>query len=661
MELSDIKGVGPKRIELLKQLHIRTPNDLLRFYPKEYLDYTTTTTIRDAEENRCVTLCVTVLSDPTLFYHKGRYIVSARVSDVSGKATLRWMNQPYRMQQIHAGETLFVNGKANRKRGVVFYNPQINRNNPGIVPVYSAIKGLTQKLIRDMIEVALNETDMPDILPQEWLDRYGFPCVRDALNEIHRPHSLTKLSEAKNRFSFEEALLYFVNVASAKDAHKRQNGYAFQTDLIKESFLAALPFRPTDAQLRVMDEIEHDMRSASPMNRLIQGDVGSGKTLVAQFALEIAVRNGRQCVMLAPTSILAEQHYENLKKAFPNACLYTGNQPKSEKDRVLSLIRDGTSDLIVGTHALFSGSVKFHNLGLVVTDEQHRFGVVQRAKMEAKGVRPDVLVMSATPIPRTLALLLYADLDLSLIDMLPHGRKPIRTYFVPQVRRTDMYRHFAKTTDNGERVYVVCPLIEETEGYEGLSLDEIFAELNELLPHVRIGMLHGQMRDEEKLSVMHAFRSGEISILVSTTVVEVGLDVPEATAIVIEGADHYGLATLHQLRGRVGRSERQSECYLLCANPSASAKERIETMIRTNDGFEVAQKDLEMRGMGDLFGVRQSGIGDTMSVLSGCSPKILELASAAANEVMTLPTVVYNSLIQEAESRYRTTDLIAHN
>lgn len=661
MDLSDIKGVGPKRIELFRQLHIQTLNDLLRFYPKEYLDYTTVTRICDASESTRVTIRVSVLSDPTIFYHKGKYIVSVRVCDDSGKATLRWMNQPYRLNQLRAGETIYANGKANRTRGIVFYNPQISKSDPEIIPVYPCMKGLSQKLIRDTVQMAITQIDIPENLPANWLDRYNLPNIHDAISEIHQPHSIDRLIRAKKRFSFEEALLYFINVASVKDSHKLQNGFSFKTEGIREDFFRQIPFRPTDAQLHVMEEIEHDMQSPSPMNRLVQGDVGSGKTLVAQFALSIAVRNQRQCVLLAPTSILAEQHYKNLSPYFPNACLYTGNQTKAEKEASSVRIANGSADLIIGTHALFSDSVKFFDLGLVVTDEQHRFGVTQRAKMEAKGIRPDVLVMSATPIPRTLALLLYADLDLSVIDTLPNGRKPIRTYYVPNNRRADLYLHLSERAKDGDRAYVVCPLIEETEGYEGLSLNELNKELHEMLPDVKIAVVHGQMHDDEKLQAMHAFRTGDVSILISTTVIEVGVDVPEATAIVIEGADHFGLATLHQLRGRVGRGEKQSDCYLLCTNPSASAKKRIETMLLSNDGFEIAQKDLEMRGMGDLFGVKQSGNGDTLNALSGCSVEILELASSAANEVMSIPSVVHNNLIREANERCRTTELIARN
>ena len=333
----------------------------------------------------------------------------------------------------------------------------------------------------------------------------------------------------------------------------------------------------------------------------------------------------------------------------------------ADRAKALRSIASGEADLVIGTHALFSDTVRFKDLGLVVTDEQHRFGVMQRAKIESKGIRPDVLVMSATPIPRTLALLIYADLDLSVIDEFPKGRKPVQTHFVPHTRRDDLYRHLFENTKNGERAYVVCPLIEPTEGFEGLSLTELEQELKQKIPDCPIGILHGQMKEDEKRRTMDAFRDGSISILLSTTVVEVGVDVPQATSMVIEGADHFGLATLHQLRGRVGRGTLASHCYLLCEKASDAAKQRILAMLESNDGFSIAQKDLEMRGMGDLFGIRQSGSGELYDILSGCTVEILELASEAAREVKSMPDVVHNALLEEAERRYRLFDQIAHN
>lgn len=661
MELSDISGIGPKRLKLFSELHIYTPEDLLRFYPREYLDYTKQSEIRSLSDGERASLKVTVQAEPTMFYLKGKYIVSLRVADASGKATLRWMNQPYRMNQFHTGEILYVNGTVSKKRGTVLYNPQINRTNGGIAPIYASVKGLTQTVIRDAVSAILNECELSDPLPKEWLDRYRLIGLKESLTEVHQPSSMDLLEQAKRRLSFEETFLYFVAIRAMKADRARKNGFCFRTEGALDRFLNSIPFSPTDAQMRVMSEVEADMRSGSPMNRLIQGDVGSGKTLIAEYALLIAETNGKQGVLLAPTELLAEQHYRTLQKRFPNACLYVGSMKKKEKNEALARIADGSAPIVIGTHALLSESVRFHDLGLVITDEQHRFGVMQRAKIEAKGIRPDVLVMSATPIPRTLALLIYADLDLSVIDRLPPGRKPIKTHFVPQARRTDLYRHLADCAGNGERAYVVCPLIEPTEGYEGLSLEELHRELNTILPDTPIGVLHGQMPEQDKREAMEAFRTGEAPILLSTTVVEVGVDVPEATAMVVEGADHFGLATLHQLRGRVGRGEKQSHCYLLCKKMSDNAKQRIEALLESCDGFRIAQTDFEIRGSGDLFGVRQSGEGELNGILSGSTVETIEMASKAADEVFTLPTVRYNLLLEEAYRRYRSFENISHN
>jgi len=661
MELTDIRGIGPKRLKLFSELHIHTPEDLLRFSPQEYLDFSRTTAIRDLQEGERATVRVSVLNDPTVFYYKGKYIVSVRVADETGKATLRWMNQPYRQNQFHAGETFYVNGVASKKKGTAFYNPQINRENGGIIPIYSSVKGLTQTVIREAVETALIQCEPTDILPAEWLKRYDLIGIREALECVHFPKTTEMLNRAKERISFEEAFLYFTAIRSVKDDRNRRNGFTFRTDGVMQTFLSSVPFRPTDAQLRAMRDIETDMHSDRSMNRLIQGDVGSGKTLVAEYAISIAVQNNRQSVFLVPTELLADQHYRTLKNRFPNACLLIGSMTSTEKNKALDAIASGHADVVIGTHALLSENVRFSDPGLVITDEQHRFGVMQRAKIEGKGIRPDVLVMSATPIPRTLSLLIYADLDISIIDMLPPGRKPIRTHYVPNAKRKELYRYLTDRAAAGERAYVVCPLIEPTEGYEGLSLTELYNEIREMIPDASIGELHGQMRDREKTAVMDAFRRGDVTILVSTTVVEVGVDVPEATSMVIEGADHFGLVTLHQLRGRVGRGSLQSHCYLLSAKPSVRARERIEVMLQSGDGFVIAQKDLEMRGSGDLFGVRQSGEGELNGFLSGCTVETMERASEAADEVYTLPTVRYNLLIDEAKKRYGHLETIAHN
>ena len=653
MKLSELKGFGPKRLALLEQMGIDSCESLVRFFPQEYLNYDQIDSIAEAQEGDTVTLQVRILSDPTLAYVKGRSIVSVRAADVGGKLTLRWMNQPYRRTQIAVGETYVIHGRVSKKHGTVVYNPQMNKEASGIVPIYHLPKGLTQTVFRAAVAEALTAVFPEDRLPNECRERFGLIPIFDALRTIHFPKDMQSLQRAKYRLQFESTLFYFLAVYAFRERALLQNGYAFKTEGLLERYVQKLPFALTDAQLRVMREVEVDLASHTAMNRLIQGDVGSGKTVIAEYALAVAAANGKQGALLAPTEILALQHFRTLQKLFGSTVvLYTGSLSPKERREALARIENGEALVAVGTHALLSDNVRFNDLGVVVTDEQHRFGVGQRAKMEAKGIRPDVLVMSATPIPRTLALMLYADLSLSIVDEMPKGRKPVKTMFVPKTKREAMYRYISDQITANQRAYVVCPLIDKTEGYEGLSANELHDELQKLLPNCRIGLLHGRMKDAEKTAVMESFRTGELSILVSTTVIEVGVDVKEATFMVIEGADHFGLATLHQLRGRVGRNDLQSYCYLLCDKPTQNARDRIQAMVSSNDGFYLAQQDMEMRGYGDLFGVRQSGDGEIGGLLRSCSTDMLEKASEAAKEIMQTPSLENNELLETAVRQY---------
>lgn len=653
MQLSEFKGIGPKRLKLLAELHIQTTEDLLRFYPRSYLDCTQLTPLCDLQDGTEATVSVTLSANPTIFYSKGRHIVSVRAEDETGKVILRWMNQPYRMQQMQQGQSCILHGRVSKKRGTVLYNPQIVQNHDEIRPIYALPKGLTQACIRDAVSQCLKTAVFADIPMDALRDRYGYIPFMEAISEVHRPSDTEKLLLAKQSLAFEDAVLYFLAVSALKERHQAARGYPFSVEGLKEAFLEQTPFQPTEAQLRVMDELNADLQAPHPMNRLLQGDVGSGKTLLAEYALFVALHNGRQSAMLAPTEILALQHFETLCRRFSDrVVLLIGSQTASEKREALERIRSEHELIVVGTHAVLSEGVHFADLGLVVTDEQHRFGVAQRAKMEQKGIRPDVLVMSATPIPRTLALLLYADLSLSVLDELPKGRQKIRTGFVPPSKRMAMYRYLAEAAQKDERTYVVCPLIDAAEGFEGLSVEEISTELRAQFPTVGIGVLHGRMKDEEKRSEMERFRRGETSILVSTTVIEVGVDVKDATAIVIEGADRFGLATLHQLRGRVGRGSKPSSCYLLSAQPSQTAKERLQTILSTTDGFVIAERDMEIRGHGDLFGVRQSGESGLHSLHRDCDYTTLRRAAEAAEEVFSGSTLMQNAILEEAVRRY---------
>lgn len=662
MILSELKGFGPKRLELLHELQIYSCEDLIRFYPHEYLNYNDISLISDVEDGQSVTIHAIIRSDPSIFYSKGKSIVSVNASDESGKITLRWFNQPYRINLLSKGQEYYITGKVSEKKGKVIYNPQLATQALGILPVYALKKGLTQSSFRLAVKEAIDQTNILDPLSEEIIDQYNLVSLKDALYHIHFPSSESDLRKSLYRLRFEDAFFYFLAVYSIKEQTKLLNGIAFDTEGILDRFLSKLPFTPTKAQLKVLKEVEKDMHSREPMNRLIQGDVGSGKTVIAEYALAVAAACNKQGVLLVPTEILAKQHFNNLKKMFGSAItFYSGGLTAKEKACALERIENGETPIVVGTHALLSDKVRFYDLGLVVTDEQHRFGVEQRAKIENKGIRPDVLVMSATPIPRTLALILYADLSLSVIDELPQGRKTVITKFVPDAKRKRMYEYISSAIKQNERAFVVCPLIEETEGFEGLSVEEIYDELRILLPDVSIGVLHGRMKDQEKESIMDDFKSGIIQILISTTVVEVGVDISEATYMVIEGADHFGLATLHQLRGRVGRCEKQAYCYMLSKTPSKTAVQRLNTMIESNDGFYLAQKDMELRGYGDLFGLKQSGEDEMSSFMQSCDLELIQSASTAAGEIMKTPSLKNNELIELARSRYLKNDLIARN
>ena len=653
MRLTDIKGLGPKRIELLKQIHIENAEDLLRYYPREYLNYSELDRICDLADGDFATLKVHIVSDASFYYLKGRTIVTVRAKDETGQVLLRWINQPYRASQMPCGTECLVHGRVSKKKGTVIYNPTVERTGKGIVPVYSLPKGISQTLFRRAVADAMEKTALEERLPEALRDHYGLVPIGTSVRNLHFPESMKDLEQAKRRISLEQAFFYFLAIRSLREETSSSHGYMFDTSGLLERFLAKIPFQPTDAQLRVMREVEQDMSSPNCMNRLIQGDVGCGKTLIAEYALSVAAACGKQGVFLAPTEILAEQHFRTLRKRFSDlAVLYTGSFSAKEKNEIRKRIENGEALITVGTHAVLSDNVRFSDLGLIVTDEQHRFGVSQRAKIESKAVRPDVLVMSATPIPRTMALLLYSDLQLSVVDEMPSGRKNVRTLFVPKERRRAMYEYIAERVKADERAFVVCPVIEETEGFEGIAAEEVCRELKEMLPYTSIGLIHGQMKDEDKRSVMQDFRDGIYRFLVSTTVVEVGVDIPQATYMVIEGAEHFGLATLHQLRGRIGRNNLESSWYLLCDRLNPRAKERIQTMIQSNDGFLLAQKDMEQRGYGDLFGVRQSGEGEMAGVLNSCTPEILEAALNAAENVMNSPTLANNELISIARDRY---------
>lgn len=649
--VDSLKGIGAVRAEQLARLGIRTVEDLLLCLPRSYLPYDRAEPVAELRHGQTCAVRVQIVLPPSAAYFHGMSIVSAAAADGSGQLRLKWYNQPYRRTQIHAGDTVIACGRIDARKGLAMLNPSVSDELPGLLPVYPLTKGLTQRLMRDAAARALPaRMELIDPIPADMRERFALMPLQEALLEAHRPQEQSALDRARRRLTFEGYLYYMLSVELQKQERRRHVGIPFDTAGVLERYLAKLPFPPTAAQRRVMAEIAADMAAPSPMNRLLQGDVGSGKTAVALYAICIACANGYQSALMAPTEILAEQHYESLRSVFGEAvCLVHGGMQKAPRRAVLERIAAGSALAVVGTHALLQEDVRFARLGLVVTDEQHRFGVAQRALIAQKGVRPDVLVMSATPIPRTLALLLYGDLDVSVIDELPPGRKPVKTSVIPTHRREAMYAYLARRAAEGAQSYVVCPLIEETEGQEdSVSAEGLFRELTEKLKGTRIALLHGRMSGKQKQQIIESFRAGMIDVLVSTTVIEVGVHVPNASIMVIEGADRFGLAQLHQLRGRVGRSSEQAYCFLLSEKGGEASAARLSVMTETNDGFLIAEQDLAQRGPGDLYGTRQHGMVEDVP---GGDLVTLELAAQAAREVIACPSVGNNELLEYALAR----------
>ncbi len=655
LPLAGVKGIGPKRAELFSQLDVRFVRDLLFRLPRDYLDYTKATPVSQLFDGQNAAVQVRLCGATRYYRVKGMTILSAPAQDETGKLTLKWFNQPYRGSQLKIGEVIFACGRVTRKNGITLINPSVSQALPGIVPVYTTIKGVNQRAWRDSMNAALEHVwdRIPETLPKTLLERYSLVPLALALRHAHFPFSREALELARKRLDFENTLLYFIILELQKSERLRQNGFAFDTSGVFEKYAAKLSFHMTNAQERVIGEIEADMRRPSPMNRLLQGDVGSGKTAVAIYALCVAAANGKQGALLAPTEILAEQHYASLREIFGDSvALLKGSMKKQQRDEALCRIENGTAPFVVGTHALLSEGVRFYDLGCIVTDEQHRFGVRQRAAMLEKGVRPDMLVMSATPIPRTLALIIYGDLDISVIDELPPGRIPVKTSIIPENKREDMYRYIAKQAKEGVQSFIVCPTIEESESIDCPSVDALYEELRRLLPETRLAKLHGRMKEAQKDEIMRAFRAGELDALVTTTVIEVGVHVPNVCIMAIEGAERFGLSQLHQLRGRVGRSAKQAYCFLLYGTKTELDNERLQTMTMTGDGFEIAQKDLLLRGPGDFIGTRQHGDDGAGLFMGALDSKLLEQASRAAREILDDSGEESARLIELAGERY---------
>ena len=615
-----VKGIGPKKAKLFAKLHIRTLRDALETYPRDYEDRTVLTRIADIGAEDKYAIRAVVGTEPRVSrIRKGLTLVKCTIFDESGSLNVTWFNNPYAASLLRVGQEYVFYGRVQGfGRGRSLISPQAEKiapdaDHPGrIVPVYPLSAGLTQRDLERVTDAALAAVpgDWPDPLPELLRAKYRLPDAADALAAIHRPQSAQDVATARRRMVFEELFLLCCGLQQLKERRKADAGIVFSAGGLA-AYLDALPFAPTGAQRRAIEEIAADCVSGRPMNRLVQGDVGSGKTVVAAALCALAAQNGWQAAFMAPTEILAAQHAETLspllEKLGISCTLLTGSMTAAQKRAALAAIETGAAQVVIGTHALIQQGVTFHRLGAVVADEQHRFGVAQRAALSAKGETPHVLVMSATPIPRTLALILYGDLDVSVLDELPPGRQPVETYAVGQNMRRRITAFIDKQVEAGGQVYVVCPLVEEGE-LELKSAEQHAKDLQLALPHRRVAVLHGRMKNADKEQVMRAFAAREYDILVATTVIEVGVDVPNANLMVVEDADRFGLSQLHQLRGRVGRGARQSYCIFFGADKGEAARERLKILCRTNDGFEVARADLAQRGPGDFFGRRQHGL-----------------------------------------------------
>ena len=617
-----VKGVGPNRVTLLNGLGIFTLEDLISHYPRDYEDRSKPKKIAELIDGEEVLIEVFPVSRMTEIRAGKMKIYKLVVRDDTGTMIITWFNQSYLKNRFKMGEKYKFFGKVNMKYGKmemnspVYDSEETNKNTGKIIPIYPSTYGLSQNTIRTIIENGLNSLDgtLEETLPDYLLSEYNLESLETAIHQIHFPNDFKEFERARKRLVFEELLTVQIGLLHLKNKYsKNQIGINFNKNVKMSDVINDLPFKLTKAQLKVLEEIDADMEDVKPMNRLLQGDVGSGKTIVSIIAAYKAVKCGYQVAIMAPTAILASQHLESfestLSKYGIKCDLLIGSVTKKQKELKLEKLKNGEIDILIGTHALLEDNVVFKNLGLVVTDEQHRFGVRQRSTIASKGNNPDVLVMTATPIPRTLALILYGDLDISIIDELPPNRKKIETYAVTKGMEERVNNFIKKLVNEGRQAYIVCPLVEENEEIDAKSVLELYEKYKkEVFSDYRLEYIHGKMRPKEKDEIMERFKNGKIDILMSTTVIEVGVNVPNASIMIVENAERFGLAQLHQLRGRVGRGEYQSYCILKYQGKSDIIRQRMKIMQDTDNGFIIAEKDLELRGSGEFFGTRQHGL-----------------------------------------------------
>ena len=651
--LRELKGVGEKTEKLFQKIGITTAEELLRYYPRTYDIYEEPVEIASAEEDKTVSIRATIATGIYINQIRNLQVLTTTVTDASGRLPVAWFNAPYLRGTLKKGSVFILRGKITRKKGrpqmehpEIFTPAAYEEIIHSMQPVYGLTKGLSNKMITKLVHQILDTRPLHgEYLPEEIRERYQLADANYAIRTIHFPKNMQELLTARKRLVFDEFLLFVLAIQLLKEkTEEAPNTFPMKPVWTTEEIIEGLPYDLTGAQKNVWHEIERDLSGHKLMSRLVQGDVGSGKTVIAFLAMVLSAENGFQSALMVPTEVLANQHYEGFLRlmeeqniASCHPVLLTGSTTARQKREIYQKIADGEVNVIIGTHALIQEKVEYKNLGLVITDEQHRFGVRQREALTTRGNPPHVLVMSATPIPRTLAIILYGDLDISIIDELPAKRLPIKNCVVGTSYRPKAYSFIEKQVQMGRQAYVICPMVEESEGLEAENVTDYARKLQEILPgEIKVEILHGKMKPKEKNRIMEAFASGEIQVLVSTTVVEVGVNVPNATVMMVENAERFGLAQLHQLRGRVGRGEHQSYCIFIQGNNEENTSKRLKILNESNDGFYIAGEDLKLRGPGDLFGIRQSGlmefkIGDIYN-----DAGILKNASEAAGEILAL-------------------------
>lgn len=621
--IMEIKGIGEKTASLFHKLNIYTVGDVLLNYPRTYIQFPELKHADEVTEGETAAVLGRVLTSPVVKKVRSMQLTLASVGELGTRINLVWFRMPYIKNSLHAGENYVFYGKVQRKNGslcmeqpVIYGIEQYQAMEQMFLPVYTVPKGLSNNLMQKTVRQALSYEDLfSDYLPAKIREKYQLCEYNYAIKQIHFPDDMDAVIAARRRLVFDELFLFVLSIQYQKEKKEKEgNGFSLQEDAFVEELICKLPYELTNAQRRVMKEIKKDMRGPYVMQRLIQGDVGSGKTILAYLAMADCAHNGYQSAIMAPTEVLAVQHYESYQKLgkmfgldFP-IVLLTGSMTAKQKRDAYERISLYKNAMVIGTHALIQERVLYQNLALVITDEQHRFGVKQREAFSEKGQKPHILVMSATPIPRTLAIILYGDLDISVIDEVPAKRLPIKNCVVDTRYRPKAYQFIENEIKNGHQAYVICPLVEESENMEAENVSDYAKTLRSHLPEeIQIGVLHGQMNAKAKNAVMEQFASNEIQVLVSTTVVEVGVNVPNATVMMIENAERFGLAQLHQLRGRVGRGDAQSYCIMVNTSGTKESMKRLDILNKSNDGFEIAAEDLKLRGPGDFFGIRQSG------------------------------------------------------